>query len=107
MKITDVDLPSFNPADTVARYIRTFDLSDDDVAKALDFPELPEHRLAVVRGERSRRIWVECFVPIDKNWVPVGAPLRTVVPIALETTTSLYLFSVAAHKRQDAKGRLG
>jgi hypothetical protein len=97
---TKVPLPSFNPADGVARYIRTFDLSDDEVVKALDFPQLPEHGIGIVRGEHSKTMWVECFVPVDQNWVPVGTPLRVVVPIALQTTTSLYLFTEKSHPRQ-------
>jgi hypothetical protein len=102
---TTVPLPSFNPADLIARYIRTFDLSDDEVRKALDFPQLPEHGMGVVRGEHSKKMWVECFVPVDQNWVPVGTPLRVVVPIALQTTTSLYLFSETSHPRERDRTR--
>lgn len=37
---------------------------------------------------------------MDENWIPVRAPLRSVVPIALETTTSLYLFSTELYAYQ-------
>ncbi len=62
--------------------------------------------MGIVRGEHSKKMWVECFIPVDHNWVPVGAPLRFIVPIALETTTSLYLFDETARKRRaDPGGR--
>src|SRR5262245_25257787 len=93
-KITEPERPSLNSSQIFAKYIRAYDLSDDEAAQALDFPEFPEHGLNGVRGERSRKLWVEAFIPIDDDWVPVGAPLRRVVPIALETTASLYLFSI-------------
>jgi hypothetical protein len=103
-KVSSVALPSFNPSDMYAQYVRSYDLSDVETAQALDFPEFPEHGLNVLRGERSRRLWVECSTPVDRNWIPVGAPLRSVVPIALESTKALYLFSIEVERSQNWGG---
>jgi hypothetical protein len=96
------------PPDRLAMYIRTYDLTDPEVAKEVDFPAFPENRINVVYGERSLKLWAECFIPVDDNGVPVGQPLRLVIPLALETTTSMYLFTVqVVYTGRQGSGRGG
>jgi hypothetical protein len=45
--------------------------------------------MSVVQGERSLRLWTECFVPIDDRGARVGQPLRLAIPLTLESTLSL------------------
>ena len=77
-----------------AQYIRSFDLkSSPDIIETLDYGLFPEDTLLVAKGERSRKIWFVSTVPVNKDWIPMGPPLRSIVPLALETTAALYLYA--------------
>jgi len=79
-----------------AKYVRSYDLeANADVLRDLNTrgAAFPEYTAAVAQGEHSVRLWVVATIPIEKNWIPLGAPLRTVEPLALQTNKALYIFS--------------
>ncbi|MES0056549.1 hypothetical protein NKJ66_23365 [Mesorhizobium sp. M0078] len=83
------------PDQQFARYVRSYDM----VANADKISEIytngavfPENTVALLQGERSVRLWVVATVPVDDNWTPLGAPLKTVEPLALQTNKSLYVY---------------
>ncbi len=88
-------LPFYNPSDTLARYTRKYDLTDEQIRQAFPSSHLIESTFhGLLEGEESTAVWVECYIYLDENWIPVRAPQRRVVPIALETNRGLYLYSI-------------
>jgi hypothetical protein len=101
-----VTLPYLNPSDEFARYTRAYDLSDHEVRDAMDLD--PENSYdGLLHGERSTRLWVEGTIPVDKNWTPVGQPLRSVTPIAVQTDRAIYLYSVEVVPQRGGAGTVG
>ena len=103
----DVTLPFFTPSDLAAYYARVYDVSDPAVKDA--FPRLdPEaSRDGLLHGEHSTRLWVESLIPVDEDWTPVGQPLRSVTPIAVQTNQALYLYSVELVPERAGGGSIG
>jgi hypothetical protein len=102
----DVRLPYFNPSDQFARYTRAYDVSEPEVRAAFSLD--PERsRDGLIRGERSITLWVESVIPIDEDWVPVGQPLRSVTPIAVQTDRALYLYGIGVVPQRGGGGSVG
>ncbi|MGO8255574.1 hypothetical protein ACC792_32005 [Rhizobium ruizarguesonis] len=83
------------PDQLFAKYVRSYDM----IANSHKISEIytsgavfPENTAALLAGERSVRLWVVATVPVDDNWTPLGAPLKTVEPLALQTNKSLYVY---------------
>jgi hypothetical protein len=105
-KMVTADVPFVNSADEIAQYVRAFPVDNEEVRQAFASIEFPDDALAGLRGERSERLWAVCFIPVDKNWIPVGAPLRDVRPIALQTSAGLYLFTQRVVPNHSAGGTI-
>ena len=102
----DVKLPFFNPSDSLARYSRVYDLTDYEVHEAFYDLEPENAYDGRVNGERAQRIWVESAIPVDADWIPVGQPLRRVMPIAVQTDRALYLYSIEVIPRRGGGGTI-
>lgn len=90
----DIDLPFYSPDDEFARYTRRYDLTDEETRKAFPGRLIETTYAGKLLGETSTAIWIESYVLVDANWIPVRAPERNVVPVALETNSGLYLYSI-------------
>jgi len=91
----EIDLPFYNPADVFCRYTRKYDLTDEETRQAFFSSDLIETTYhGQLHGEQSTAVWVESYIHVDDKWIPVRAPQRNVVPIALETDSALYLYSI-------------
>jgi hypothetical protein len=101
-----VELPYFNASDEFARYARAYDLANKKVYESFDSLEPELSRDGQLYGERSKRLWVESSIPVDKHWIPVGQPLRTVVPIAVQTDRALYLYSIEVVPEKSGGGTM-
>lgn len=107
---SDVTMPPAAFHHALARYVRVFDLSQislDAFSRSL----WPEETSSLLEGERSTNLWAVISIPVDENWIPIGAPLIELEPIALETTSSLYLYSIEMdsnfRRRNSMGGNLG
>ena len=83
-------LPFFVENDYFAHYDRVYDLTDEKTQEGFAFPQ---HWTDGLKNESLTKLWVECAIPIDRDWFPTGQPLRSVLPIALQTSSDLYLIS--------------
>ena len=90
----------------IARYIRIFDLSQTSI-DIFSHSLWPEETSALIEGERSIKLWAVISIPVDENWIPIGAPLIEVEPIALETTSSLYLYSIEMESNFRSRNTMG
>jgi hypothetical protein len=107
-KTEDIDLPYFNEADYIAAYVRAFDLRNAEMRSAfIGDDEFPDEGLSGLRGEKSIRLWAECYVPVDDAWIPLRHPLRRVTPIALETSSGIYLYAKHVVANDSAGGTIG
>ena len=94
LRNSDIELPFFRDEDQLARYVRTYDLTDRDVYEALESSLAPEESYGgLVDGEKSQKLWIEAVVPVDGDLIPVGTPSRSVTPIAIQTDKALYIYS--------------
>lgn len=83
---SEMVLPFFVATDEFASYVQYYNLEDTSILNSLD--------LGINLGsETPRKIWVECYIPVDSDWLPVGIPSRDVRPIAIETDSNLYLYT--------------
>lgn len=80
------DLPFFNSTDEFASYTQIYNLEDTSIFKGI-------YQINNFKDEKPKRLWVECYVPVDTNWIPVGVPSRVVRPIAIETEKGFYLYA--------------
>ncbi len=88
-----VTLPFLNESDRFAKYARVLDLTDGEIRSALRL-DVENCYHGMIEGEKSIRLWAECAIPIDSDFIPIGQPERSLQPIALETNKALYLYSV-------------
>jgi hypothetical protein len=80
------ELPFFVSTDEFACYTQFYNLEDSSTFKGI-------YQINTFKDEKPIRLWVECYIPVDTNWIPVGMPSRVVRPIALETSKGLYLYA--------------
>jgi hypothetical protein len=92
--------------DKLAAYIRSYDLTDPENYSALVGDGFPDRTLSLLKGEKSVRLWVECFIPVDRNWVPVGPPMRSVIPLGLQTTKGFYIYAYSLSRNDSAGGSI-
>ncbi|HUE78882.1 MAG TPA: hypothetical protein VMN38_04555 [Sphingomicrobium sp.] len=97
---TDEEPYVFN-GDYRARYVCVFDLTVQEVLAGIYI----EKWLKQTVGS-PKRLWAECSINTDENWHPTREPSNLFQPIALETTSDLYLFSVEVRPQWGGGGNI-